>query len=571
MSRSWRSPYWLLLAFAVFIAAPSWATTGLAGAAVGIIGLRSARFLAARRIAGTSPKDAIAIGTDGSGREVSLSERELSAHGLILGASGAGKTNALRTILTQQIRRGRPVVVIDMKGSPEFARQLAEAAASARRPFKVWTPDGPNQWNPLQYGNATELKDKLICTERFTEPHYQRAAERYVQAVLQVLEASHPDTAPTLEEVVNLLDPRRLPTALRGVPRPLANRVQDYLAGLTPDQLSAVRGLQTRLAIVTESHTGRYLAADVHRLGPERVAGANTVGEVAGRSPTREVAGANTVGEVAGANPNVRSSLVDLRAALEGPEVVLFSLNSSKYGQLAAQLGTLAVQDLICGTGNRLEDRRAGRQQEQATIAIDEFSGIGGDHAIALFARCREAGVSVLVATQEMADLDRAGRGLRDQVLGNTAVKLILRQDVPASAQMIAQIAGTERTIEETREIGGTLFSGYPGRGTRREAEQFVIHPNEIKSLGIGDAVLISKLRGGKARTIQIHPPQRDSAQPAQRGAAQPAPRALARPQPSPAQPSQRGAAGSPQRRAAGSPQRGASRTPRSDGELERG
>jgi len=545
MSRSWRSPYWLLLAFAVFLAAPSWATTGLAGAAVGMIGLRSVRFLAARRIAGTSPKDAIAIGTDGSGREVSLSERELSAHGLILGASGAGKTNALRTILAQQIRRGRPVVVIDMKGSPEFARQLAEAAASARRPFKVWTPDGPNQWNPLQYGNATELKDKLICTERFTEPHYQRAAERYVQAVLQVLQASHPDTAPTLEEVVNLLDPRRLPTALRGVPHPLANRVQDYLAGLTPDQLSAVRGLQTRLAIVTESHTGSYLAADVHRLGPDRAAGANTVGEVAG------------------AKPNVRSSLVDLRAALEGPGVVLFSLNSSKYGQLAAQLGTLAVQDLICGTGNRLEDRRAGRQQEQATIAIDEFSGIGGDHAIALFARCREAGVSVLVATQEMADLDRAGRGLRDQVLGNTAVKLILRQDVPASAQMIAQIAGTERTIEETREIGGTLFSGYPGRGTRREAEQFVIHPNEIKSLGIGDAVLISKLRGGKARTIQIHPPQRDSAQPAQRGAAQPAQRGLARPQPSPAQPPQRGAAGSPRR--------GASRTPRADGELERG
>ncbi len=73
-----------------------------------------------------------------------------------------------------------------MKGSPAFARALAEAAAAAGRAVRVWTLDGGAHWNPLAHGNATELKDKLIATERFTEPHYQRAAERYVQTVLQV-------------------------------------------------------------------------------------------------------------------------------------------------------------------------------------------------------------------------------------------------------------------------------------------------------------------------------------------------------------------------------------------------
>jgi conjugal transfer pilus assembly protein TraD len=113
------------------------------------------------------------------------------------------------------------------------------------------------------------------------------------------------------------------------------------------------------------------------------------------------------------------------------------------------------------------------------------------------------------VATQEMADLDRAGRGVRDQVLGNTAFKLALRQDVPESAQAIAQMAGTETRWEETRQIGSSIFTGYPGRGTRREAERFVIHPNEIKTLRTGEAVLISKLRGGKARTLRVRPPGR--------------------------------------------------------------
>jgi type IV secretory pathway TraG/TraD family ATPase VirD4 len=209
----------------------------------------------------------------------------------------------------------------------------------------------------------------------------------------------------------------------------------------------------------------------------------------------------------AGGGPS--GQLIDVRKALAGQEVVLFSLNSSRYGQLAGQLGSLVVQDLVCATGSRLEARAGGRQLTQATIAIDEFSGIGSDHVIALFARSREAGAGVIVATQEMADLDRAGRGVRDQVLGNTAFKLVLRQDVPHSAQTVAQMAGTETRWEETRQIGGPAFTGYPARGTRREAERFIIHPNEIKSLGTGDAVLISKLRAGKARTIKVRHPER--------------------------------------------------------------
>ncbi len=481
MSRPRRSPYWLLIAFAALLAAPPWVTTALVVASVALTAARTIRFLTGRRRKPERPQDAIVLGTERDGSEVWITERELSAHGLILGASGAGKTTTLLTILTEQIRRGRPVLVIDMKGSPELARRLAEAAVAAGRPFKLWSPDGPNHWNPLQYGNATELKDKLISTERFTEPHYQRAAERYVQNVLQVLEQAHPDRAPTLEEVVGLMDPYRLPTALRGLPRPFTDRVQDYLAGLTPDQLSAIRGLQTRLAIVTESHTGPYLSPP------------------AGATP------------VAGGEPVASGEPVDVREALAGRDVVLFSLNASTYGQLAVQLGTLAVEDVICATGHRLAERAEGRQQELGIVAIDE-SSVLGDHLVALFARGREGGIGALAATQEMADFDRTARGLRDQVLGNTAVKLAHRQEVPASAQVIAQMAGTEKAWEETEQFGGSRLTGYPSnRGTRREVEQFVVHPNEIKSLPTGDAVLISRLRGGRARTVRVNPPPRPS------------------------------------------------------------
>ena len=269
------------------------------------------------------------------------------------------------------------------------------------------------------------------------------------------------------------MDPRRLAVSLRTLDRPLRERVQDYLTGLTHDQLSAVRGLQTRLAILTESHTGPFLAPPAD---PGRPA-------------------------------------IDLRVALSGPEVVVFSLNSSTYGKLAAQIGTLAVQDLVAASGDRLHEPSRGRSLEQAVIGIDEFSGLGSDHVAALLSRGRESRMPVLVATQELADLERASAGLQDLVLGVTAVKIVHRQEVPSSALTIAQIAGTERVWEETRQIGGLLGGLLGGqsstRGTRRLGERYIVDPNEIKSLGTGEAVVISKMRGAKPRTVRITPPRR--------------------------------------------------------------
>ncbi len=463
-----RRPYWLLPVFALLMMLPlAGSTPALIAMLTAAAALRVTRGAVARRLRARAERvssHALGLGVDPAGRAVALSREQLSAHGLILGASGSGKSTTMLRILTEQIRRGGPVVAIDLKGSPEFARTLAEAAAAAGRPFRLWSPDGPSHWNPLQHGNATELKDKLIATERFSEPHYQRAAERYVQTVLQVLQHAHPERAPTLEEVVRLMDPRRMTAVLRAVPRPLATRVLDYVAGLTPDQLSAIRGLGTRLAVVTESHVGGYLM------------------------------------------PGDPARTIDLRAALAGPDVVLFSLNSSSYGGLAAQIGTLAIQDLVAATGGRLSDRAG--QPPPAIVGVDEFSALGGDQMAALFARGRGAGVCVLVATQELVDLERAGRGLRDQVVGNTALKLVHRQDVPASALMVAQMIGTERVWEETRYTG-TPFGFDTGRGTRRQVERSLVHPNTIMTLPRGQAVVIAKDPVASVRITHVSPPER--------------------------------------------------------------
>ncbi len=208
------------------------------------------------------------------------------------------------------------------------------------------------------------------------------------------------------------MDPRRLSVLARRLQPAMADRVQDYLGSLTRDQLSAIRGFGTRLALLSEGTAGPFLSPPPRRRDADRPA----------PGPDRE-------------------------------EIVVFSLNSGRYGQLAAQLGTLAIQDLVSATGHRLQTAPEAHPPALATIAVDEFSALGSDQILALLARGREAGVSVLLATQELSDLERAGRGFRDQVLGLTALKIAHRQDVPGSARTFAEMAGSEQVWEETHAI----------------------------------------------------------------------------------------------------------------------
>ncbi len=477
-----RNPYWTIPALLIMLSMPLQFSTALFAAVVAFrVGVTLARPALARRTLrreASTRGETLALGTDQQGHPVTLQERQLAAHGLIVGASGAGKSTTLLGILGEQIIRGRPVVAIDLKGSPAFARRLQSAAAAAARPVRIWTPDGPERWNPLAVGNATELKDKLIATERFTEPHYQRAAERYVQTAIQAMHADGREA--DLSSVVALMDPRRLSVLARSLPPAMADRIQDYLGSLTRDQLSAIRGFGTRLALLSEGTAGPFLS-----------------------------------GAAAGAAP------IDLRRALAGEEVVVFSLNSGRYGQLAAQLGTLAIQDLVSATGHRLQSATDGHAPELATIAVDEFSAIGSDQVLALLARGREAGVTVLLATQELSDLERAGRGFRDQVLGLTALKIAHRQDVPGSARTFAEMAGSEQVWEDTHTISSWFGAGQRSRGTRRAVSRLVVHPDEIARLSTGEAVVLSKTPVSSVTRVRVKPAPRPAA--AARAPARPA------------------------------------------------
>jgi TraM recognition site of TraD and TraG len=390
------------------------------------------------------------LGCDESGRAVSipLGGATGGTHTLVVGAAGSGKTVTQTWVAVRAIGRGMGTIVVDPKGDRDMRSEVRRAAQVAGRPFVEWTPSGPSVYNPYARGSETEIADKALAGERFTEPHYLRQAQRYLGHVVRALRKSSLEVS--LQGIVQHLDPPRLELLVRSLPESDAQKTHDYLDSLTARQQSDLAGVRDRLAILAESDVGRWL--DPQTAGAERF---------------------------------------DLLEAVKDRTVVYFNLEADRRPLLTQMLGAAIVQDLQT-TVAALQGRSV-----PSLVAIDEFSAIAPEHISRLFARARGAGMSLLLGTQELSDLRLPGREmLLDQVMGNLSALIAHRQVVPDSAELIASLAGTRGAWRTSRTNDG--------RTTRTRTREGVLDANEVTSLARGWAVVIALSEGRGVRIAHI-------------------------------------------------------------------
>jgi conjugal transfer pilus assembly protein TraD len=435
----------------------------LAQAAENRLGIRTAiRRSALRRRAkkGRWVNDGwLMVGEDQRGLPVSIPIGYRSgSHTLVLGATGSGKTVSETWITCRLIEQGHGAIVIDPKGDELLHQQLQLTARKAGCRFFEWTPEGPCAYNPYAHGGATEIADKALAGEQFTEPHYLRQAQRYLGHAIRTLHATN--TAVTPVSLMAHLDPGQLEVTTRALPDTDAVPVQAYLDGLTDRQRRDLGGVRDRLSILAESDTSRWL------------------------------------------NPTGQAQVIDLRAAVDEQAVVYFRLDSDRRVLLSQMIAAAIVSDLI----TLVADLQS--QPIPTVVAIDEFAAVAAEHVARLFGRARSAGISLILGTQELADLKSVGEGLRDQVLGNVSALIAHRQNVPESAELISGIAGTKPvwiTTEQTEDqLLGTSRSG---RGSRRRGYEYHLHPSHIKQLATGTAAVLALGSGQPAVVASIlHP-----------------------------------------------------------------
>jgi len=390
------------------------------------------------------------VGSDQHSRVVSIpfGGNAGGSHALIVGATGSGKTVTQTWMAVRAIERGMGVVVIDPKGDRGMCEEVRRAARVGGRAFLEWTPAGASVYNPYAHGSDSEIADKALAGEPFSEPHYLRQAQRYLGHVVRALRSAGLQVS--LRSIVTHLDPARLEGLVRTLSESEARSTHAYLDSLTTRQRSDLAGVRDRLAILTESDVGAWL------------------------DPT------TSSGE-----------RFDLLEAVRARAVVYFNLDADSRPLLAQMLGAAIVQDLQTTVAS-LQGRPI-----PTLVVIDEFSAVAAGQVVRLFGRARSAGMSLILSTQELADLRLPGRErLLEQVMGNLSVLVAHRQVVPDSAELIASLAG-RKGIWRTSQHGD-------GRTTRTRIREGVLCADQVMSLERGWAAVIVLSGARSPRIVSV-------------------------------------------------------------------
>lgn len=409
-------------------------------------------------------KTSILLGQSVSGfDDFFITSKELNAMCLVVGATGAGKTECIKTILELALKNNHPIIIVDGKGDPKFPNEYAEACKKHNRNFKLFSCDINNSlhYNPLRHGLHTELKDKLIDIFEWSEEYFKIQAERFLQGVFKMLLL--PETKELLGyEVIDLqiLIKALSVEVMENLVPQIGEKANFMLSILAEADIKAVNGYCGKLKTIAESELGELFI------------------------DTQD------------------ANVIDLMESIENNDVVFFSLDSLKYSVYAQMLGRLVIADL-----KNVAPRFFEKGKEVYTV-FDEFNVFASETVVNLINKTRSYGFRNIVATQELADMLIDGSDkLLDQIWGCTNVKIALRQDVFSSQEALSNGVGTRDIYKPT------ISKGKSGSGKDQNSssstsvtleEEFFYKTRDFGQLKVGEAILFIKVPEFRHAKIKI-------------------------------------------------------------------
>jgi hypothetical protein len=371
----------------------------------------------------------IGIGYPSVVTAVRIDIEALRLAGYVGGAPGSGKTSFLRTLI--QGFPG-PVVVLDLKGSPD----LADTVWSL--PGHVWEIGGPLKLDLLDPEPAI-LAQQLLEGEIFTDRGtvYRAIAEH------ACLQAAH-----VLRWRGLARDPAHI-LELISSPAVLAEAIRAAAPGDSRMAPRWIRELEDSSPTVREAF-GTF----AHRLG------------MLLDSPAGLSLGA-------GADAITLSDVVATQGKL------LMRLDP-RYGAISRKLGAWMLVAML----RLAAELRAARWDGQLLFIVDEPRLLGheGRHLADLFGTARDAGVGLVVADQGIAGLSGVHPDLPDAVVRSTGWQLVLRQGSATDAEKMAALFGMTQRAD--------VAHSSDGRTTTRWHDEPRVKPHWLLGLPPGAAWL---------------------------------------------------------------------------------
>ncbi len=401
-----------------------------------------------------------------------LSEAQLNHHVHIVGASGFGKTVLISHIVKQRIEQGKGLLFIDLKADIDTIEKFSGFAKSCGRAadlqvFSLTDEKLSSPYNLISEGSATQLRDRIMLSLNWSEEFYKNQSASFLLKLLIGLcwLRDHRDLKIHLGVVLKAAsDPRYLEELCLLIPhselkvRMIFEEAVRFLN--TADSFKSLQGLRSQIESIVLSDFG------------ERVASSENG--------------------------------ISLFQAVRENKIVFLFLDSRRFGETAKTIGKFILQDLKSASA-RVDAEIQKIDRKAFTVIIDEFADLASEDFIGFLDRARSSKMSIVVAHQEICDLQRISPEFAGRLMGNTSTLYAFLQKRPESAELISGIAGTKSVRAETHQYSKLLFFDTPtGNKSVREVETFMVHPNVVKSLPVGVCVCVKKYPVAQAYVVRV-------------------------------------------------------------------
>lgn len=128
--------------------------------------------------------DQVLLGLREDGKPYTLDFKEINQHHFISATTGGGKTIYLLVYVEYAMANNYPMIFIDGKGSLETIEEVKTVCDAYGKELKVFSDSSSLTYNPLRYGNATIITDKLKELIETESKYYTEISTSLVQALI---------------------------------------------------------------------------------------------------------------------------------------------------------------------------------------------------------------------------------------------------------------------------------------------------------------------------------------------------------------------------------------------------
>jgi conjugative coupling factor TraD (TOL family) len=482
----------------------------------------------------------------GAGEEqpVYMDLGDRSGHTLVIGTTRVGKTREAEILLTQDIRRGETVVVIDPKGDKDLLmRCYAEAKRADRlnafHIIHLGFPEFSARYNPVgDFGRITEVASRIATQlpSAGNSAAFREFAWRFTNLVARALVGlgRRPDYQVIARYVTNI--------------EPLLVDYYEWwleqtVAGAWRD---AVQSIETNITAKSQSvsHRGRgHRAIALVRYATERqlydpvADGLRSAFDydktyfdklTASLLPLLEKLTSGTTGDLLAPKYTDVSDdrpILDWMRVIRQNGIVYVGLDALSDPEVASAVGNSMFADLTSIAGRLYKHGDAqglphapSHRRATCVVHADEFAELVGEEFIPLLNKAGGAGIQVTAYTQTTADIE-AGIGQRakaGQILGNFNTLLMLRVRNEDTAKVLTDHLPRVRVFTKTAESRVTdnnepeTSVDFTSQNADRlmETDTVMLSPADVMALPKGQCFAL--LHGGHLYKLRLPLPGKD-------------------------------------------------------------